>query len=142
MATLDIGEVARRAGLPTSTLRFYEERGLITATGRNGLRRQFDAGVLQRLALISLGRAAGFSLDEIAAMLGTDGQPAIDRAQLTARADELDRNIRRLTALRDSLRHAAVCPAASHLECPSFQKLLRRAERYRPARKKGKAQPV
>jgi len=135
MPTLDIGEVARRAGLPTSTLRFYEERGLIAATGRNGLRRQFDAGVLQRLALISLGRAAGFSLDEIAAMLGNDGQPTIDRAQLAARADELDRSIRRLTALRDSLRHAAVCPAASHLECPSFQKLLRVAERYRPRRK-------
>ena len=62
---LDIGEVAKRSGLPVSTLRFYEEKGLIASIGRNGLRRIFDASVLERLALITLGRNAGFSLEEI-----------------------------------------------------------------------------
>jgi len=60
---LDIAEVAQRSAVPAATLRFYEEKGLIASTGRRGLRRLFDADVLQRLALIALGRAAGFSLD-------------------------------------------------------------------------------
>jgi len=60
---VDITEVARRSGIPTSTLRFYEEKGLIASIGRRGLRRVFNPGVLERLALIAVGRAAGFSLD-------------------------------------------------------------------------------
>lgn len=72
--TLDIGEVVARAGVPPSTLRYYEEKGLIAATGRRGLRRQYDASVLQTLALIALGRAAGFSLDDIAGMLLPQGK--------------------------------------------------------------------
>lgn len=124
MTELDIAEVAHRAGVPASTLRYYEEKGLIAPTGRRGLRRQYDPGVLERLALIALGRTAGFSLDEIAGMFGPDGQPDIDREMLTARADELDRRIRELAVLRDSLRHAAACPAPRHLECPTFRRLL------------------
>ncbi|AXE84002.1 helix-turn-helix domain-containing protein [Streptomyces sp. Go-475] len=124
MTDLDIAEVARRAGVPASTLRFYEEKGLIAATGRRGLRRQYDPGVLERLALIALGRTAGFSLDEIARMFAPDGHPRIDRRMLSAKADELDRRIRELGVLRDSLRHAAACPAPSHLECPTFRRLL------------------
>ena len=59
MKPLDITEVARRAGVPASTLRFYEEKGLIASIGRSGLRRLFDARVLERLAFIALGRASG-----------------------------------------------------------------------------------
>ena len=62
MRDLDIGEVAQRAGIPASTLRFYEEKGLVASVGRRGLRRQYDRDVLERLALIALGRSAGFSL--------------------------------------------------------------------------------
>ena len=125
MSTLDIAEVTQQAGVPASTLRYYEEKGLIASTGRRGLRRQFHANVLERLALIALGRAAGFSLDEIGRMFAPDGRPRIDRKMLAAKADELDRTIRRLNAMRDGLRHAAVCPAPSHMECPTFRRLLR-----------------
>ena len=124
---MDIGEVARRSGLPASTLRFYEEKGLIASIGRHGLRRRFDSRVLERLALISIGRAAGFSLDEIGRMFGPDGRPRIDRQVLAAKADELDKTIRRLSTMRNGLRHAAVCPAPSHMECPTFRRLLRAA---------------
>jgi DNA-binding transcriptional MerR regulator len=124
---MDIGEVAKRSGVPPSTLRFYEEKGLITSTGRQGLRRLFDPRVLERLALIALGRAAGFSLEEIGQMLGADGQPRIDRKALEAKADQIDRMIVKLRAMGDSLRHAAACPAPNHLECASFQRLLRAA---------------
>ncbi|MGO9134161.1 MAG: helix-turn-helix domain-containing protein [Methylovirgula sp.] len=127
MKDLDIAEVARRSGVPASTLRFYEAKRLIASIGRRGLRRLFDPGVLERLALIALGRTAGFSLDEIAFMFAPDGQPRIDRQMLLAKADELDRTIRKLDAMRDGLRHAAACPAPSHLECPSFRRILRAA---------------
>src|SRR5215208_492137 len=127
MKSLDITEVVQRSGVPASTLRFYEEKGLIASIGRRGLRRLFDAGVLERLALIALGRAAGFALDEIALMFAPDGRPRIDRQMLAAKAEELDKTIRKLSAMRDGLRHAAVCRAPSHQECPTFRRLLRAA---------------
>lgn len=120
----DIAEVARRAGVPASTLRFYEEKGLIASAGRRGLRRLYDAAVFDRLALIALARAAGFSLEEIGSMFAADGRLLIDRALLEAKAEEIDRTIRRLGAMRDGLRHAAVCRAPSHLECPTFRRLM------------------
>lgn len=119
--------MAQRSGVPASTLRFYEEKGLIVSVGRRGLRRLFDPRVLERLALIALGRAAGFSLDEIGRMFAPDGRPRIDRRVLAAKAEELDRTIQKLSAVRDGLQHAAVCPAPSHMECPTFRRLLRGA---------------
>ncbi|WP_375058265.1 helix-turn-helix domain-containing protein [Zobellella sp. DQSA1] len=141
---MDISEVARRSGVSASTLRFYEQKGLIASVGRRGLRRQFASGVLEQLALIALGRSAGLSLDEIARMFGADGEPRIDRQLLANKAEELDQAIRRLTAMRDGLRHAAACPAPSHMECPSFRRLLGLAaggamggrDRKAPARKR------
>jgi DNA-binding transcriptional MerR regulator len=124
MSDLDIADVARRSGVPASTLRFYEEKGLIASTGRRGLRRLFDPKVLERLALIALGVAAGFSLEEIARMFAPGGRPRIDRKMLIAKADELDRTIRKLSAMREGLRHAAECRAPSHLECPTFRRLM------------------
>jgi DNA-binding transcriptional MerR regulator len=121
---MDIAQVAKRAGVPASTLRFYEEKGLIASHGRQGLRRVFDAGVLEQLSLIALGRSAGFSLEEIGAMLAPRGKPRIDRVALAAKADELDARIVRLRAISKGLRHAAACPAPSHLECPTFRRLL------------------
>ena len=127
MPDLDIAAVAQLSGVPASTLRFYEEKGLIASIGRRGLRRLFDPSILERLALIALGRAAGFTLEEIAAMGGAKGRPRLDRNILAAKADELDRTIRELGAMRDGLRHAANCRAPSHLECPTFRRLLRAA---------------
>lgn len=125
MQELDIAQVVHQSGVPASTLRYYEERGLIASAGRRGLRRQYAPWVLERLALIALGRAAGFSLDEIAGMLGSSQTPNIDRDVLVAKADEIERSISRLRAMRDGLRHAAACPAPSHMECPKFRRYLR-----------------
>ncbi|HUQ50910.1 MAG TPA: helix-turn-helix domain-containing protein [Gammaproteobacteria bacterium] len=127
MRNLDIGEVAEHCGVPPSTLRFYEEKGLIKSNGRRGLRRVFPGGVLERLALIALGRAAGFSLDEIAAMFAPDGRLRIDRDKLAAKAKELDKTIGQLTAMRDGLKHAVACKAPSHMECPKFRRIVQAA---------------
>lgn len=125
MMSLDIVEVAKRSGLPASTLRYYEERGLIESIGRRGLRRTFEPNVIERLALIALGRQAGFSLDEIAAMFDPRGMAVIDRDMLVAKAEEIDVLVRRLSAMRDGLRHAAACPAPSHMECPTFRRIVK-----------------
>jgi len=122
---LDITAVAKRSGIPASTLRFYEEKGLIHSIGRVGLRRVFDHRVLERLALIFLGRTAGFTLEEMGGMFGPDGKPRIDKRVLAAKAAELDATIRRLGAIREGLLHASVCRAPSHMECPTFQRILR-----------------
>jgi DNA-binding transcriptional MerR regulator len=84
---MDIAEVAKRSGVPASALRYYERRGLIRSLEHDGARRRFAPGVLDQLALIALGQAAGFSLDEIRTMLTAEGGAQIDRRQLSAKAD-------------------------------------------------------
>ena len=131
---MDIAEVAKRSGMPASKLRYYEEKGLIASLGRQGLRRLFEPSVLEQLALISLGQAAGFSLDEIAQMFSADKKLQIDRKMLDAKADQVDSLIKRLRAMSNGLRHAARCPAPNHMACPSFQRLIRAASSGKLAR--------
>ena len=124
----DEGEVAKRSGLRASTLRYYEEKGLIQSVGQPGERRRFAPGVMDQLALIALGQSAGFSLlDDIRSMFLPGGKPNIDRQLLSSKADELDTMVNRLKAMSNGLRHAAACPAESHAQCPSFQRLLKAA---------------
>lgn len=119
---MDIADVAKRTGVPASTLRYYEKKGLLKSLSGRGQRRQFAADVADRLALIALGQAAGFSLDEVGAML-VDLQ--VDRQMLIAKADELDARIKRLQAMSKGLRHAAQCPEEDHLACPKFLRLMK-----------------
>lgn len=121
---MEISQVAKKSGVSASTLRFYEEKGLISSIGRRGIRRVFGAGVLERLELIALGRVAGFSLEEIADILGSEENPNIDRELLLRKASALDETIQKLVAMRDGLQHAAACKAPSHLECPRFRRLM------------------
>ncbi|MEM9374589.1 MAG: helix-turn-helix domain-containing protein [Pseudomonadota bacterium] len=138
MFMLDIGEVSDRSGLASSTLRYYEEKGLIEPVARRGLRRQYDTDIVDRLALITLGRAAGFSLDEIKSIVGSRGDLAIDRGALSSKADELDALIERLKCMRDGLRKAANCVAERHVECQGFRKKLKAAStgKIKPAASK------
>ena len=91
---MDIGELARQSGAAPSALRFYEEKGLIRSSGRHGLRRQYEPEVLDQVALITLGRSAGLTLDEIGQMLTVGGRAKVDRQLLTDRADAIDDQIR------------------------------------------------
>ena len=81
---MDIAEVARRSGVRASALRYYEEKGLIASVGRDGLRRRFLPGVLDQLALISLGQAAGLSLAERHAAAKASAEAALNPAQQCA----------------------------------------------------------
>lgn len=124
---MDISEVAKRSGVPASTLRYYEKVGLIRSISPQGARRQFAAAVLDQLALIALGQAASLSLEEIHSMLSPEGKVSVDRHLLGAKADDIDAKVKQLRAVSRGLRHAAACPAPSHAECPTFQGLLKAA---------------
>ncbi len=132
MFDIDISELSKRSGVQASALRFYEEKGLIVSTGRRGLKRLFATDTTERLSLIALGRASGFSLEEIVAML--DG-PGIDRDRLRTKADDLDRRIEQLARMRDGLRHAADCKVPVLTDCPHFLRIVKaaghRRRRYR-----------
>ena len=111
MKFLDIGELAQKAGVSAATLRYYEEVGLIRSVARHGLRRQFEPRAVM--------------LQEMRDMFGPDGMPELSRMTLDGKADQLDAQIRKLTTLRNALRHVAQCKAESHMDCPKFQRLLR-----------------
>lgn len=128
MKELDITEVAQLANVAPSALRFYEKKGLIYPTGRNGLRRQYSADVLNRLALIALGQTAGFTLDNIATMFDRQGRLTLEPQRLLSRADEIDQTIRELKKVSEGLRHVAGCTAPNHMQCPQFLKILGRVK--------------
>lgn len=136
---LDIGEVVRLTGIPPSAIRFYEEKGLIRSTGRHGLRRLFNARVIQQLEFILLGQHAGLRLEDISKMFTAEGALQVDRKFLSEKAGEIERSIRQLTAVRSTLLHVARCSAPNHMECPQFQKLLRVAGMKSRRKKTAKA---
>ncbi len=143
MFDIDIAELARRSGVRASALRYYEDKGLIVSTGRRGLKRLFAPATVERLSLIALGQASGFSLDEIAVLLA--GAPDIDKGHLRTKAAELDRRIADLERLRDGLLHAAACTAPSLMDCPRFRGIARLAGRQaaaQPTRRRFRAEPA
>ncbi|MET7649135.1 MerR family transcriptional regulator [Streptomyces sp. NPDC005426] len=121
---LDIAEVAHRSGLAPSALRFYEKKGLIASAGRNGLRRTYVPDVLDRLTLITCARGAGLSVAEIGRFLAAQPSDAALRTRMAAKASSLDEQLGRLTRLRDSLRHAAVCDHDPIVGCPDFKRAI------------------
>lgn len=129
MKELDIREIADLTGVTPSALRYYKKKELIKPIGRNGLRRQYNENVINKLQLIALGQAAGFSLDEIAMMFDTENKLALDRVQLLHRAKVIDGTIRKLQLLSRGLKHVACCTKKEHSECEEFQKIVLRGLR-------------
>lgn len=129
MKELDIREVADLTGVTPSALRYYEKKELIKPVGRNGLRRQYNDNVINKLQLIALGQAAGFSLDEIATMFTSENKLALDSVQLLKRADEIDDTIYKLQLLSRGLKHIACCTKSDHSECEEFKKIVSRGLR-------------
>lgn len=124
MKALDIRQIADLYGVTPSALRYYEKKGLIQPVGRNGLRRQYHENVLNKLQLIALGQAAGFTLDELAAMFGSQAGVTIDRGLLLQRAKEIDATVRKLQLLSRGLKHAARCTQPEHRHCEEFKRVV------------------
>jgi DNA-binding transcriptional MerR regulator len=140
MGAIDISNLSKRSGVPASTLRYYEEKKLIKSIGRSGLKRLFDTYVFEQLDFIALGQRAGFSLEDIKAMLTTKGEYEVNRDKLQEKAQEIGQHVKQLIAIQRCLEHAAKCSEERHSECPKFQKLLRVAGKDQ-ARKKNKSSP-
>ena len=112
---LDIGTVATRAGVRPSTLRYYEELGLVRSTGRAGGRRQYDESVLRRLKAIALAKHSGFTLAEIGDLLTSGRRLDMTRRKL----DEVEAGIARAQATRSMLEAALACDCTVLDECPA-----------------------
>ncbi|MBO1256252.1 helix-turn-helix domain-containing protein [Alteromonas sp. 5E99-2] len=134
---MDISKVSKLSNLPASTLRYYEEKGLIQSLGRNGLKRIFADNILERLAFISLGQAAGLSLDEIKSML-LPKHIQVNRELLLSKAEELDSKISQLKSISEGLKKTANCKALDHLECPRFVRVLNIANQRRGKSKRSR----
>ncbi len=117
---LDIGEVAARSGLAASALRYYEREQIIESADRKGLRRQFRPDVLTTLAVVAMCREAGFSLEEIKALLRTGARPEW-KSFAARKRDELRARAAHLGTLADRLDHALRCPNHNVFDCEHFQ---------------------
>lgn len=123
-ATLGIGEVAREAGVSVSAIRFYERNGLLPEAERVSGKRRFEADVVRRLRVIGVAKQAGFSLEEVRALLDSidRGAPAHQELQTLAahKLPEMDALIERARAMRDWLALASDCGCESLDDCPLF----------------------
>ena len=103
-----IGEVAARAGVATSTVRYYERRGLLVADARKSGQRRYHLATLRRLVFIGMLQDAGLALDDIEGIL--DATDVGEWKAIAARRlDVLDEEIARLSRARDYLAGALLC---------------------------------
>jgi MerR family redox-sensitive transcriptional activator SoxR len=121
---LGIGEVAKKAGISVSAIRFYERNGLLAEAERAGGKRRFGVDVVRRLQVINVAKQAGFSLEEIRSLLGSidQGAPAHQELQALAarKLPEMDALIERARAMRDWLAVASDCGCESLEDCALF----------------------
>jgi redox-sensitive transcriptional activator SoxR len=117
-----IGEVAERAGMSTSRIRFYEARGLLPEPERAGGKRRYGEEVLRRLAIIDAAQRVGFTLEEIRDLLGSRDELAHERLRQLAllKLPELDDLIARATSVRRVLKICSRCNCESINVCRMF----------------------
>jgi DNA-binding transcriptional MerR regulator len=117
---LTIGELARRAGVTTSALRYYEELGLLPAPARISGQRRYPASAARLIAAIGLYSDAGFTLAEQKTLL-TSGPAEPNWRQLAQRKlAELDEQIARAQAAREAISHGLRCPHQDLAQCPNY----------------------
>jgi len=119
MATaLTISEIGRRADLAPTTLRYYEQIGLLPAPERVGGQRRYHEATLARLEVIRLCKAAGFALEEIAILFADDaaGRPR-SRALAEAKLAEIDRQMEMLARAREIIQWGMACTCPSIDDC-------------------------
>jgi MerR family transcriptional regulator, redox-sensitive transcriptional activator SoxR len=117
---LTIGEVARRAGVATSSIRYYESIGLLPEPARAGGQRRYTEDVLGQLAFIGTAKAAGFKLREISALLDGDGIGPRMRMLSAQKLPEIEALMAQADARRRWLEAASDCECGSPDECTLF----------------------
>ena len=118
---MSIGEVARRAGLQASAIRYYEKIGLLPKTQRISGQRRYETNVLNYLAVIDVARQAGFRMDEMRQLFHGFGRgiPAFHRWQVLARRKitEMDELIARAKKMKRLLQKADRCKCLDLEDC-------------------------
>jgi len=121
---LTIGEVARRAGVATSSIRYYERIGLLPVPERVHGQRRYDTDVLGKLGFIGVAQSAGFKLAEIKELIaGVDSAGGMGeqmRTLSTRKLDEVEALLERTKAMKGWLEVAQQCGCASPAECALF----------------------
>lgn len=122
MTLLTIGQLAERAGVATSAIRFYEAEGLVHSTRTTGNQRRYEQSTLRRIAFIRTAQRVGLSLEEIGAALATLPDRRVptkaDWTRLSrAWRPRLDEQIERITRLRDQLDSCIGCGCLSMKTC-------------------------
>lgn len=120
---LTVGEVAKRSGVPVSTVHFYESKGLIQSTRTQGNQRRFPAVILRYIAIIKVAQSTGIPLKEIQDALGKfPANSKLTSEQWKEMSTQwkvsLDKRIRQLTRLRNELDHCIGCGCLSLSDCP------------------------
>ena len=122
---LTIGEVARRAGVATSSIRYYERIGLLPKPDRVSGQRRYDGDVLGRLGFIGVAQSAGFKLREIKDLMnGIDesgGMAERMRTLSASKLDEVEALLERTRAMKSWLEVAQTCGCATPAECTLFE---------------------
>jgi DNA-binding transcriptional MerR regulator len=123
---LAIGEVAARAGMSASRIRYYEARGLLPEPDRAAGKRRYTEDVFRRLAIIDAAQRVGFTLEQIRDLLGSRDQPAHERLRQLAvlKLPELDDLIARATSVRRVLKICSKCDCESIDVCRMFDERL------------------
>src|ERR687897_3945299 len=121
---LTIGEVARRAGVATSSIRYYERIELLPAPERVSGQRRYRADVLGKLGFIGVAQSAGFKLREIKELIeGVDSASGMGehmRSLSTRKLDEVEALLERSKAMKGWLEVAKECGCATPAECALF----------------------
>jgi MerR family redox-sensitive transcriptional activator SoxR len=121
---LTIGEAARRAGVATSSIRYYERIGLLPQPERLHGQRRYDAEVLGKLGFIGVAQSAGFKLREIKELIdgvdGADGMSRQMRSLSSQKLDEVEALLERTKAMKGWLETAMQCGCATPAECALF----------------------
>jgi DNA-binding transcriptional MerR regulator len=117
-----IGELARRTGVATSALRYYERVGLLSPAERIGQRRHYQPSSAERVALIRLCQDAGFTLAEIGRLL--EGWSRAWGRLAERKIAELDARIADAQRAKELITHALECPHRDLFACPNFRSAL------------------
>jgi DNA-binding transcriptional MerR regulator len=124
---LSIGELSERTGVPTTTLRYYDELGLVRPTARAAGRRRYAEAAVRDVGVIVFFREIGFSLDEIGRF--TAGGRQRQREMIDHKLAELTERQHRIEVARTALEHGRQCPAGEPMKCSRFWSIIEGRQR-------------
>lgn len=118
---LTIGELARRTGVTTATLRYYDELGLVRPTARVSGHRRYAVDAIPAVGVVRFLQEVGFTLAEAKRLIASRKRsPVAWRALAVRKSEELRHRIAREEAARQAIEHSLVCPEDHFLDCPKF----------------------